>query len=178
MQSSWNFKGLEIRFLEKGDFKNIVEFLQDKEVGEFLWFTPINEQGMHAYFEPLFEKLSTDLSMGEVPKSPIFTILKDGEFIGDAGIEQLDGAPDNYNIGYQLKKSAWGKGYGTICCEFLVFYAKEYLKAYKLFADCMGGNIGSAKVLTKNGFTFEGKILERYFKDGKYHDNDHYGLKL
>lgn len=178
MQGSWNFKGLEIRFLEKKDFKDIAAFLQDKDVAEFLWFTPIDEKGVNDYFESLYELLAFDLGMGKIPENPVFSILKNGEFLGVIGIEQLDGAPDNYNIGYQLKRSSWGKGYGTIACEFLIHYTKEHLKAYKLFADCMSGNIGSAKVLTKNGFTFEGRMKDRYFKDGKYHDNDYYGLKL
>jgi len=34
MQGSWNFKGLEIRFLEKKDFKDIADFLQDKDVAK------------------------------------------------------------------------------------------------------------------------------------------------
>ena len=178
MQRSWNFKGLEIRFSQKKDMVDIAEFLQDDNVAEFLWFTPIDKNGVHAYFEPLIEKQEFKLFRGETPKSPIFSIFKDNEFLGDAGMEQLEGAPDNYSIGYQLKKSAWGKGYGTTACEFLIFYAKEYLKAYKIFADCMSGNIGSAKVLLKNGFSFEGKLKERYFKDGKYLDNDYYGLKV
>lgn len=178
MQGSWNFKGLEIRFLEKSDLKNIAEFLQDKDVAEFLWFTPINEKGVYAYFEPLYELQAIDLGIGKVPESPMFSAFKDGEFLGNAGIEPLDGAPGNYNIGYQLKRSFWGKGYGTICCEFLIHYAKEKLKAQKLFADCMSGNIGSAKVLKKNGFIFEGTVKERHFKDGKYHDINYYGLNI
>ena len=178
MQTSWNFKGLKFRFLVEEDFDNILEFLQDEDVGEFLWFTPIDELGMRSYFEPLLENQNIILARGKTPRSPVFSVFKDDEFIGDAGIEQLDGAPDNYNIGYQLKKSAWGKGYGTTACEFLIHFAKEHLKAHKLFADCMSGNIGSAKVLTKNGFTFEGTLKERYFKNGKYFDNDFYGLKI
>lgn len=178
MQRSWNFKGLEIKFMEREDIEHIVKMLQDKAAGKYLWFTPINENGVRAYFEPIYEKQELELSTGNYPKSPLFSIFKDGEFIGDSGMEQLDGAPDNYNIGYQFKRSAWGKGYGTTACEFIIYFAKEYLGAYKLFADCMSGNIGSAKVLTKNGFTFEGKLKDRYIKDGKYLDNDYYGLKL
>ena len=60
------------------------------------------------------------------------------------------------NLGYLLKKKSWGKGYATKVVNAFISYCKENLKdsdIQSIIAGCAVDNIGSQKVLTKNGFT-------------------------
>ena len=94
------------------------------------------------------------LHIGNIKLGPINFIHKTGEI--------------SYFIG---EKELWGKGYTTLAIKEIIKIAKKKgLK--KLKAGLYEMNIGSKKVLEKNGFKFEGKFKsERIFKNKRV---DHY----
>lgn len=68
-----------------------------------------------------------------------------------------DEIPDcEIEIGYILKKSAWGKGYATEACARLMRFAFEETPLQELVATIDEENSASENVLKKTGFTFEG----------------------
>jgi ribosomal-protein-alanine N-acetyltransferase len=68
-----------------------------------------------------------------------------------------DALPDcEFEIGYILKKSAWGKGYATEACARLMRFAFEETPLQELVAVTDSENISSQSVLKKNGFASEG----------------------
>ena len=56
--------------------------------------------------------------------------------------------------------------------------AKNDYKLNKLFAGIAEGNIGSIKVLEKNGFSLEGTRINHLYYGGKYYNKINYGLLL
>ena len=60
-------------------------------------------------------------------------------------------------VGYFLKKSAWGKGYATEICKRLLAFAFEQTDLPEIVATTDNGNAASQHVLTKCGFQLKGR---------------------
>ena len=74
--------------------------------------------------------------------------------------------PDaDIEIGYFLKRSAWGKGYATEACKRLIRLAFEASHLTEVVATFDVGNIASRNVLKKAGFVDRG-MTRCYGKDG------------
>ncbi|OUM62182.1 hypothetical protein PIROE2DRAFT_62044 [Piromyces sp. E2] len=87
-----------------------------------------------------------------------------GKVIGSCGFDDNDlKSPTEVGLGYWLGKDYWGKGIGTAVVETLTRIGFEYYGYTKLYAAIFEWNIGSQKVLLKNGFVKE-KFLENYIK--------------
>ena len=80
----------------------------------------------------------------------------------DTNWELLDGPdiPDgDIEIGYLLKRSAWGRGYATEICRRLLAFAFENTPLERVVACVDDDNAGSRHVLGKCGFVEEGRRL-------------------
>ncbi len=100
-----------------------------------------------------------------------------GETIGHVGIHGIDWKSRNANVGYALFKEYWGKGYMTEAVALLVKYSFEMINLRKLFTHVLDPNIGSKRVLEKNGFKECGRLTEHsYVYDHGYVDEVLYEL--
>tara|TARA_B100001057_G_scaffold37108_1_gene33586 strand:+ start:5894 stop:6457 length:564 start_codon:yes stop_codon:yes gene_type:complete len=93
-------------------------------------------------------------------------------YIGNIKLGSINFIHKTGEISYFIgEKEFWGKGYTTLAIKEIIKIAKKKgLK--KLKAGLYEMNIGSKKVLEKNGFKFEGKFKsERIFKNKRV---DHY----
>jgi RimJ/RimL family protein N-acetyltransferase len=74
--------------------------------------------------------------------------------------------PDgDVEVGYFLKRSAWGKGYATEACKRLLQMAFEDSPLTEVVATFDAGNLASRHVLEKAGFVDRG-VMQCYGKDG------------
>lgn len=83
----------------------------------------------------------------------------DGAFVGwfhlrpdrfDAGEQEL---------GYRLRRAAWGLGYATELGRALVAHGFENVGAAKISARALAGNAGSRRVMEKCGLAYEGDFV-------------------
>ncbi len=88
-------------------------------------------------------------------------ILKTGELIGFIGlayqIYETEFSPAT-DIGWRLKKTAWGKGYATEGAKKCIKYAFDELKIVKIFSICTINNRNSENVMKKIGMTKKGEF--------------------
>lgn len=74
--------------------------------------------------------------------------------------------PDgDVEVGYFLKRSAWGKGYATEACKRLLQLAFEESPLSEVVASYDAGNDASRNVLLKSGFVDRG-VRRCYGEDG------------
>jgi len=66
-------------------------------------------------------------------------------------VPKPDGVPDEPELGYRLRKSAWGKGYGSEGSRALVGKAFTEMGARRVCAETMAVNTASRRVLDKAG---------------------------
>lgn len=75
-----------------------------------------------------------------------------GEFIGWFHLRPQEGQPpDQPELGYRLRRSTWGKGYGSEGARALVAKAFSELGAERVFASTYQDNLASRRVMEKVG---------------------------
>ena len=90
--------------------------------------------------------------------------------IGNIKLGLIDHRHKNAHISYFIgKKSFWGKGYTSIAIKEIIKIAKKK-KIKKLKASVHELNIGSQKVLIKNGFKIEGTLRSEVIYKRKRYD--------
>jgi RimJ/RimL family protein N-acetyltransferase len=78
-----------------------------------------------------------------------------GDFLGWFHFRPPEGSPpDNVELGYRLRQSAWGKGYATEGSRALIRKGFTELGARRVCAGTMAVNLGSRRVMEKAGLSF------------------------
>jgi len=77
-----------------------------------------------------------------------------GGFLGGFALEPAEGTRRHFEVGWRLRKSAWGKGYGTEGARALIHKAFTDLGAQRVFAETMAVNTASRRVMEKSGLVF------------------------
>ncbi len=65
------------------------------------------------------------------------------------------GGPDEVELGYRLRRSAWGKGYGTEGSRALILKGFTELGVWRVVARTMAVNTSSRRVMEKAGLTLQ-----------------------
>lgn len=77
-----------------------------------------------------------------------------GEFLGWFHFRpQPDDPPDQPELGYRLRKDAWGKGYATEGSRALIRKGFANLDVQRVVASTYQDNLGSRRVMEKSGMT-------------------------
>jgi RimJ/RimL family protein N-acetyltransferase len=78
----------------------------------------------------------------------------------DYGLIIMGQMPDaDIEVGYFLKRSAWGQGYATEVCKRILQFAFQEASLDKVVASVDANNIASQNVLAKSGFVYFGQTL-------------------
>lgn len=84
----------------------------------------------------------------------------------DYGLIVMGQMPDvDIEVGYFLKRSAWGQGYATEVCKRMLQFAFQEVSLDKVVASVDANNIASQNVLEKSGFLYAGQT-RCWGKDG------------
>jgi RimJ/RimL family protein N-acetyltransferase len=104
-----------------------------------------------------------------------------GEFLGWFHFRPRPGtSPDDIELGYRLRKSAWGKGYGTEGSRALIRKGFLEFGVQRVYAGTMVVNTASRRVMEKCGL----KLVRIYHQDWPYviegheHGDCEYALNL
>jgi ribosomal-protein-alanine N-acetyltransferase len=154
------------------DQMDIWELFGDEQVTTFTDFsTRVN-------YEDSKKVLDYFISCYEQREQYRFAIrLKEtNEMIGTFGLFAFDDTSDLAEIGYELKRKYWKKGYMTECLGGIVetFFLK--MNGHRLEAIITPENIDSEKMLVRCGFVREGMYRARDFIKGRYLDGVIYGV--
>ena len=164
-------KNIYFKPLSINDAQEIHTYASDEEVSQFIGWNLMNtldETREHIETMLKRESAGTHLYASIVLKS---TQVK----IGTAMIFNFDDEANQAEVGYVFHKDHWGKGYGTECVGLMSGFSFETLNLHKLHASVVDANIGSARVLEKNGYELEGRLRDNYFILNKYYDALLYG---
>jgi RimJ/RimL family protein N-acetyltransferase len=82
--------------------------------------------------------------------------LADGAFIGWCMLlPERGGPPGEAELGYRLRRAAWGKGYAAEGSVALIDYGFTECGLTRIFADTMAVNTQSRRVMEKAGLHYE-----------------------
>lgn len=91
---------------------------------------------------------------GKLPFVLAAELKATGELIGDTGVNEVDGKPNEVEIGYVISEKHSGKGYASELAGAMTDYAVSQLGISFIYGRVMRGNAASVRVLEKNGYTF------------------------
>ncbi|MBR6752878.1 MAG: GNAT family N-acetyltransferase [Clostridia bacterium] len=77
-----------------------------------------------------------------------------GQLIGDTGINEVEGKPDEVEIGFSISRAYAQKGYATELVQAMVPHCGARFGTKTLFGRVLHGNQASVRVLEKSGFVF------------------------
>jgi RimJ/RimL family protein N-acetyltransferase len=90
-------------------------------------------------------------------------VLKDtGELIGDCGciLQEVEGR-NQVEVGYQVRRDLWGRGYATEAARACMIYAFGQLGANRVISMIRPPNLRSRRVAERNGLVCEKVIFWR-----------------
>jgi RimJ/RimL family protein N-acetyltransferase len=99
-----------------------------------------------------------------------------GALIGNCGIRVNDPVLREANIGYELTPDVWGRGYATEAASAILRFGFEELGLHRIWAECVGDNRRSARVLEKLGMRREAQFREHQFYRDRWWDTLIYAI--
>lgn len=103
--------------------------------------------------------------------------LKPAEImIGSCGFHLYEPSHRRAEVGYELHSDYWRRGIMTEALAAVLRFCFERLALHRVEADVVEGNIASAALLKKSGFTLEGAWRDRVHYRGAYHSLWQFGL--
>jgi RimJ/RimL family protein N-acetyltransferase len=146
---------LRLREFEPGDLPALHAYDSDPAVCLFQPWGPNDLETTRAYLEGCIAAAAA------APRRHYELALirkADGAQVGNAGLRLVAG--DEAELGFTLRRDAWGRGYATQAARALVAFAFETLGVPRLRALCDEKNAASLRVLAKAGFRRAGAIRE------------------
>lgn len=99
-----------------------------------------------------------------------------GEALGTVILSDIDQRNGTAELHIKLAAAARGKGYGTDCVRTAVGYAFRVLRLNCVYANILSYNTASRKLFERCGFTLDGILRSRVYKDGQYVDACAYSI--
>lgn len=144
----------------------LFEILSDEAVTRFYGMDPLTSAEQGTIIVKSFDdtyKTRRGIRWGMVVKET-------GAFIGTIGFNHLSEYSKKTEIGFELSKSHWGKGYTSEAVRVILRYAFEELDLFRVGAVTFPDNVASIRLLEKQGFVQEGKLRGYLYQGGRSHD--------
>ncbi|GGM31209.1 GNAT family N-acetyltransferase [Dactylosporangium sucinum] len=157
---------LTLRRLTTDDLDNLVELDSDPEVMRYLTGGRPTPRGWLR--DEALPKMLAHYDRGDAYGYWALAAGADPGFLGwvgfrpDAGLEPAaDVDRSGIEVGYRLRRAAWGQGYATEACRALVRRGFEELGVERVYAETMAVNAASRRVMEKTGL----RHLATFFPD-------------
>ena len=75
-----------------------------------------------------------------------------------------------------MRRADWGKGYATEATKLMAAFGFDTLNLHRLQAACGPDSRASQRLLTRLGFTPEGRLRDHVFTNGAWRDSLLYSL--
>lgn len=125
----------------------------DPDVAKYMFWTSHND------IEKTKEWLKFEI--GQIEKDDWYRfalVLKETNELIGTGLIYFEEEVDAWEIGYNLGKKYWGKGYTTEAMKQIISFAQEELGITEMVGRYAKENPSSGKVMEKLGFLFEKEI--------------------
>lgn len=145
---------LALRKMKASDSASLFQIWSDPEVTKYMNIDNFTAESQALEMIEILDKLAME------NKAIRYAIieLQSNRIIGSCGYNMLDFTNSKAEIGYEISKQYWGKGYAQEAIRALLDYAFSALQLVRIEAKVEPENINSIRVLQKLNFTFEGTM--------------------
>lgn len=161
---------ITLRAIEMKDNVVLKALINDPDVESRVggWSFPSSDERQMQWYQAA--TLNTDKSIVR------FVVDDRGECVGMAALHEIDYKNSNAGIDIKLMKNARGRGIGYRVIKMLEDYAFNELNLHVLISEVLEDNDVSRRLFEKAGFTLDGILRERIYKNGRYHGQCEYSL--
>ncbi len=154
-----------LRAVEEKDNSMLLSLINDPEtemmLGGSSW--PVSEIEQLKWFEEQERKKDV--------LRCIIALKNDGKALGTIILSDIDQKNGTAQVHIKLSKDGGrGKGYGTDAVKSLIRYSFCELRLNCIYAYILSYNTASVRLFEKCGFSIDGVLREREFKNGQYVD--------
>ena len=145
---------LAVRIFEPEDRDRLYEIHKDDEVKKWIpgeCYEDLNEA------QECIQFFSDCVRNDHLPFVLAVVLKENGELIGDTGVNEVEGKPEEVEIGFVIGRDYRGKGYASEIVKQMTDYITSAYGYKVLYGRVMKGNDASVRVLEKNGYTFTGE---------------------
>ncbi|MGK4044207.1 GNAT family N-acetyltransferase [Heyndrickxia oleronia] len=157
---------LLLRKIHVSDSESLFSIWSDPDVTKYMNIDRFTDVSQAREMIELLNHLSQE------NKAIRYSIIKKDtqDIIGSCGYNSLDFDHSKVEIGYDISKAYWGRGYAPEAISSLVHYAFNSLGMNRIEARVEPANKSSVKVLQKLNFTFEGTMRKCEKSKGRFID--------
>lgn len=162
---------LLLRPLNPDDYGAVFDFMQAREVTQFLLFFgyPLNGSQLEGWLRDVINASPDSFAYWAIIH------CESEKLIGILSLT-IDRFHHKAEMGYWIGRDFWGQGLATEAVRAAIEYAFNDLQLHRLELTIHVRNKASQNVAKKLGFQLEGCFRESHFKDGSYWDVNFYGL--
>ena len=163
---------LTLRPFAIDDIETVHSYISDSQIAKYLLFATDSKDDTKAFIEKAIDDYS------KVPlKNYNYAIelIESRKLIGGCSI-LVDEFGSEAEVGWVIRKEYWGEGLGTLIAQTLIKYGFEQLGLRRIYAACDSENVGSYRVMEKNGMRREGHFVKSRLSRGQYKDELYYAI--
>ena len=145
---------LMLRKIEVDDIPALVKYANNKKISDNIINIP------YPYREPDAAFRISFVVQGFKKKTRVvFAIIskEHNELIGEISLHIMDLKNRQGQLAYWIGEPFWNKGMTTEAAKAVIRFGFEQLNLNLIYADCYTENIGSQKVIEKNGMKYHSK---------------------
>ncbi len=159
---------LTLRPANLGDFEAVHAYAGNKENTHYMYWGTNDEKATREYLR----NCEKAWRQNPVRDYEFVMVEKEtGRVIGGCGLYI-----DHCNLGWILHRDYWGRGYTTEAARAMIAYAFGTLGLRRLTATCDPENVGSWRVMEKNGMRREARYSKVRMCHGEWHDEYAYAI--
>lgn len=155
-----------LRQLGPDDAEAVFAYLSDAEV---MKYRTVGTMTTLEAAREWIKKKETEFEEGRIIRWAIAR-KEDDRLIGTVLYHHIETLHRRAEIGYDLAREYWGQGVVTEVLRKVIEFGFESMELNRLEAQLVSTNIGSRRVLEKNGFAVEGTLKQYWVKDGEFWD--------
>jgi RimJ/RimL family protein N-acetyltransferase len=154
-----------LRPIEPADLPRLWELVTDHEVSVLSSQGPVGPFS-RAEFQARYETRDEESKRHAF----YFAVVVDGELVGQCGLHAIDHFNRSCEVGIEIGRDYWRKGYGQDAVRTLVDYAFAHLNMNRVGLYVLADDPRAVGAYRKAGFLEEGRLRQTSWVHGGYHD--------
>jgi RimJ/RimL family protein N-acetyltransferase len=164
---------LRLREYTEADFEGVHAYSQDLETVRFMTWGPNTPEDTQKFIQLA---ISQQAVKPRVNFHFVIALQETDQIIGGCGIHIQRPEHRGAEIGYCFNRVFWGQGYATETMEALLKFGFEALNLHRIIATCDPRNIGSERVMQKNGLRKEAHYIQELWQKNEWRDSLLYAI--
>ena len=164
---------LILREYFEADFDGVHAYARDAETVRFMTWGPNKPEETRNFIQLAISQQSIE---PRVHYHLVVALKESAQIIGGCGIHIHRPEHKNAEIGYCFNRQFWRQGYATETMRALLEFGFETLQMHRIIATCDPLNIGSERVMQKNGLRKEAHFVQELWQKGRWRDSLLYAI--